>query len=616
MRGIQSHRTAIIIFLWLLLFHLIANTVWLSVDNQTPKTDIEFHVQSAFHFYDHIFDSPCKGIIPPNASYPYLTYVLPVPLLALIGRTVDAVILGSYFWLACYLVFSYLIASRLAGRGAGLLAAFIIGTYPIIFGMSRQIWPDYSLGAMVVFAVWALLASEHLKNRRISIILGIATGLAMLCKITWFVFIEPLIIFTLIAGLFKHPEARRRMIINLLIVHIIAIAIGATWYASHLQPALDYARLWSSVPKDIEPRQVFSLKGFLYYLRLLINTQISFLYFVFFIIAGGVLMYKSAKHRLNLGLDLLLIALWIIVPYLYHFMFVKKVTRYTVPYLPAFAIITAVGLMAIKKKTLRRAVIALLIALGWFQYLAYSFDLGKISNMTINLTQAGIVAYHPPYYLWLDARYTPTDNKQDNQRLKNLIKDISTDWQGDEPAEVRVIFNNSAANAITFNYYKAEMCIRNLDINPYECFPEPVFPVLPRADYLLLSNVDGYDDPGGYVVGPPMEALAMIRGAGKEVFDRHFMLIKSVSLKNGIEIYLYKNQRHTPFENSRDKCIYFLIANFNFSSASPPAILVVRQPSNLKQFYSQRMQSVIENFLFGAEVNQHIQLRENLIGIF
>jgi len=113
---------------------------------------------------------------------PPLSHLVAVPLYRLFGVSTDVALMRNTVFVAMLLFSAYGIGKRLFSRTVGLLAAFFVSTYPILFSVSRMPYVDYSLAAMVTLAVYLLVACEGFRHRGSSLLLGLVIGLGILTK--------------------------------------------------------------------------------------------------------------------------------------------------------------------------------------------------------------------------------------------------------------------------------------------------------------------------------------------------------------------------------------------------------------------------------------------------
>jgi hypothetical protein len=113
---------------------------------------------------------------------PPLYHLVAVPFYRLFGVSTDVALMRNVVFVAILLFSVYGIGRRFYSEGVGLLAAFLVSTYPILFSISRMPYVDYSLTAMVALAVYLLVASEGFRHRGYSLWLGLVIGLGILTK--------------------------------------------------------------------------------------------------------------------------------------------------------------------------------------------------------------------------------------------------------------------------------------------------------------------------------------------------------------------------------------------------------------------------------------------------
>jgi 4-amino-4-deoxy-L-arabinose transferase-like glycosyltransferase len=113
---------------------------------------------------------------------PPLSHLVAVPFYRLFGVSTDVALMRNAVFVAILLLSVYGIGRRLYDTRAGLLGAFIVSTYPILFSISRMPYVDYSLTAIVALAVYLLVACESFRRRGPSLLLGLVIGLGILIK--------------------------------------------------------------------------------------------------------------------------------------------------------------------------------------------------------------------------------------------------------------------------------------------------------------------------------------------------------------------------------------------------------------------------------------------------
>lgn len=398
--------TLLLIFLYL--FFEVNNYIWLKLDTYPLLWD------SAAHFFDsvRIFDLfRQEGFnfifkIPEiNREYPVFVPLITAPFYIITGISEDAgVFINSSIFLGILIFSVYGITKNIYNKKSGLLAAFLSAAYPIIFGHSRVFMYDLPLTAMVSLIIYLFIISDNFKKTGSSIIFGVVAGFGMLTKFAFFIFIACIPIYFLLKIIlrlaFKPKEAKnifsqifteyKNEIRNILIALAIAIIIAAVWYAQNL-PYL--FRILIDVPKTYGEKHPYLLspESLSYYFFRLINFQISFFLFLVFIL--GFCFFLKARVQKK---QLLLI--WILLTYFIFTFISYKSTRHTLPYLPAIAIISSIGICSIKPRLIRIISIILIIFIATFQFYSYSYGFsllppkltfGPDTNLIYLFNQAG-----------------------------------------------------------------------------------------------------------------------------------------------------------------------------------------------------------------------------------
>jgi 4-amino-4-deoxy-L-arabinose transferase-like glycosyltransferase len=359
--------------LWL--FHGIGNLWWLKTDTRPPYSDMAGHAITTLR----LASWPWRQLLMNGRivqellhvnPYPPFFYVTTLPFVWFVWPTVDAMLAVNALYLGLLIFAVYGIGRLAAGGRAGLLAAFLVSMYPLIYGLSRQYLADVALTAMVALAVFCLFWSRAFERRWPSIILGLVIALGVLTKWTFIVFLAgPLAI----AIYLTLRQAKRARLINLVLAGVISLIIGLPWYLTNL-PALaaflEFNRLLAAPQEGEAP--IWSWISWLYYGRELLTQQLLLPFTLLF--AGGIVL---ALRRCRLNSYLWILISWIVVAYIASTLFINKDTRYTMPYLPALALLTAIGLVQLRQVLVQRVGLALLLLYALLQYAGLTVGLSE-----------------------------------------------------------------------------------------------------------------------------------------------------------------------------------------------------------------------------------------------
>jgi len=153
-----------------------------------------------------------------------------------------------------------------------------------------------------------------------------------------------------------------------------ALAVGAVvaapWYLVNVRTFSSFLGYMSVYgPAEGDPA-VGSLASWGYYLKAFVNDQVLLPFALSF---GLGLVVLLVKRKFDYKTAFLLC--WIALPYLYFSVLYNKDIRYTMPYLPAAAVITAQGLALLRPKAARVGLVALLALYAVLQFVGLSWGL-------------------------------------------------------------------------------------------------------------------------------------------------------------------------------------------------------------------------------------------------
>ena len=501
-------------------FFAFANWHWLRANVVTYGWDRLDHLITSFVYRDTLSQLTPRSLLAALAYsdyYPPLVHYGAVVLYSLFGADEDVapmvnvfymvILLGATFWIAARWRVQQLgsAATNPAVLGTGALAAALLGLFPIVFAMSRYLYLDFALTALVTLSMALLLGSERFGRRWPALGFGLVLGLAFWVKWTAAAFIAgPLLYVVLSAGVlpyaWRHPRAllprwgllaaalaagvaviglwfwlagdvvvalplgwslapplgvllggvfyvlfapsigaqasspalsspeaqaspahapdspafvqakeqartpalRLR---NVLGAGVVAAFVITLWYLTNIE-FLNYF-LFTAYGREDEPFYAFGK-----YLGEVVNEQLGPWFALVFVVVVAVWAWQAWRRRRDgtqpgsrlsdIGWVLLL---WVVVPY---FVFSFRVTlahsRFLMPFLPPFAIWTAVGLMQWRPPLVRWCAVAIVLLLGILQFALISFDelapwrapfRAEVAGEPVNLLANGFFIQYP-----------------------------------------------------------------------------------------------------------------------------------------------------------------------------------------------------------------------------
>lgn len=333
------------ILLSLIFITLSASTIlWVKSDLTPPPWDPADHISTAYDYYKPITNLDLKAFhgeffIEPHHYAPFVHLVTAVSFL-IFGASKLSAIVVNLLSLGCILLSIQFIYDRTfhkemtpaeTGRlSPATLAALLASCYHFPAWLIHDAFLDYPLIAIVTVSFALLLKTEGFTNRKSSVGLGIALGLGLLTKQTFAFF---LILPVAYASYKAIRSLKITSILNLFIAGFVAATLAAIWYIPHLQDVLEIYRINKEGAINENEAPLLSFMSNVFYLHSLASAQLQVPFAALFI-AG--LTYSLVRLRR----ESLLLYLWILSGIATFTMVANKDIRYTVPILPAVAIIS------------------------------------------------------------------------------------------------------------------------------------------------------------------------------------------------------------------------------------------------------------------------------------
>lgn len=234
----------------------------------------------------------------------------------------------------------------------GILAALLTVSYHFSAWLLHDAFLDYPLMAIVA-ASFALLtkAGDFLKLKDAALF-AVAAGLGMLTKQTFAFFLFLPAIYITIQVL---RSRNLKAVVNLALAGLIVVAISAIWYAPHLREVIAIYQVNREAAINENEAPLYSIMSNLYYAHAIISPQIQLPFgFLFF---GG-LIYSLVRRRK----ESILLYLWLVSGLGAFTMVANKDLRYTVPLLPAVAILSVCWVRDLQFHTRNKIRLALKLA--------------------------------------------------------------------------------------------------------------------------------------------------------------------------------------------------------------------------------------------------------------
>lgn len=327
----------------------VSTALWTLKDKTPPAWDPSDHIRYAYDYYRLLAHADFAGF----AREFFVTPHYYAPMVHLIGAAVFLVLgasrlssLGVNLISLAVLLWSVAsIARNLFARpdsaiegsvatrapvALSVLPALIACSYHFTAWLMHDAFLDLPLTAAVTAAFAFLIRAEDFKARRSALAFGVAAGIGLLVKQTFaFFFILPALLV-----LFRVLKSRdRRAIANLALAVLVLILIAAIWYAPHMRDVIAIFRENQRAAVSENEAPLFTFDSNFFYIHALLSMQMQLPFAILF--AAGAI-YSLVRCRR----ESLILHLWLLSGIVTFALVANKDVRYTVPVLPAAAILS------------------------------------------------------------------------------------------------------------------------------------------------------------------------------------------------------------------------------------------------------------------------------------
>ncbi|MCA9432608.1 MAG: glycosyltransferase family 39 protein, partial [Candidatus Omnitrophica bacterium] len=195
----SDHRSKISWVALLILFgvwglHAAVDLVIFKEAEVPPYYDAANHTNIAMEIRDH-FDrfEPSLAwfdeLYEISSYYPPCYHLFAAVCLKIRPQTLDSVRLPNLFFLGVLMLSVYLLGNLLFDSKTGLLAGILISLFPVVHGLTREIYVDLAVLAWSAAGAYLVLASDRFGRKGIAFLFGVVCGFGLLTKWTFPVFI-------------------------------------------------------------------------------------------------------------------------------------------------------------------------------------------------------------------------------------------------------------------------------------------------------------------------------------------------------------------------------------------------------------------------------------------
>ena len=281
----------------------------------------------------------------------------------------------------------------------------------------------------------------------------------------------------------------RTRIINLIMALIVMGIISFPWYIHHASYLISQtSSVATDVAVDRNAPSIGSLKSLSAYLFFLENHQIHLFFLILFIIA--IIFSDKKTKRIQFAL-----IFGIVVGYLAMTCVRLKDPRYTMPFLYLVSLVTAGGIISIKKCLLKYILISITIIFAIFQYLMITIGFGLEPWARIIHTSYG------EFVIFKSWGYGSHGDMNQNWHIKDILNGMASEAKPDRITRAYTFVNHHSIHYEVFNFYSKIKGYKILTkYPPVDSNGIDINAALGDADFLIFKR-GGYLGPDFSITG-------------------------------------------------------------------------------------------------------------------
>ena len=335
-----------------------STVIWTLRDRTPPPWDPADHLSAAYDYYALFAHLDLRGFAREFFQAPHYyapmvhlisaTVFLVLGASRLTGIAVNLLSLVALMWAVSWMaraLYGQTDKRPTPGSGAPspqialtVLPPLVCACYHFNAWLMHDAFLDFPLVAAVAVGFALLIRAGDFKDRRAALVFGISVGIGLLVKQTFvFFFVLPALYISLRVLLSRD----RRAIANLALAAVVGLALAALWYAPHFRDVIAVYHQNQQAAIDEGEAPLYSFESNFFYIHALISMQMQLPLGALFVV--GVL-YSLARCRR----ESILLSLWLISGIGVFALVANKDVRYTVPVLPAAALLSLCWLRELK----------------------------------------------------------------------------------------------------------------------------------------------------------------------------------------------------------------------------------------------------------------------------
>jgi 4-amino-4-deoxy-L-arabinose transferase-like glycosyltransferase len=337
---------------------LAAHAAFSLQDTGTPVWDEALHLLLAARLRDLLaapsretFDAlrEAWSFYPPLYHAAVGTLFHAMGLSPLAPRLVNVMLLAVLGW------GTFRAGAALFGRGTALAAAALVVTFPIVTRLARMAMTDLGLAAWTAASVGCLLATG-LQRRRHVVLLGVLLAAGLLTKWTFPAFVAgPLAVWALAHGRGAVETGRLR---RLALAALVAVAAAGPWYAANAGTIVERGRYLAGLGPAQGNPYGWTWANVVAYPQIVSAAFVTAP--VRWVLAGAVVLAlvrlvrrraaPAGESGMGASAGLVLIASWLLVPYVAMTAISNKDPRFVLPVVAPLAVLGGWALMGVPRR--------------------------------------------------------------------------------------------------------------------------------------------------------------------------------------------------------------------------------------------------------------------------
>jgi 4-amino-4-deoxy-L-arabinose transferase-like glycosyltransferase len=421
-----------ILLAFALLYLCVCNIVWIHSDSRPPFWDAAYHQAKAIQVSNALHTLGLSGLlaIPRSTGYyPPLFHCIVAFFYALFGKSSHTGILANLPAIAVLLYATYGLGKRLLPPHAAVAGAVLVSFFPFMLWLSRETLIDYWLTSMVALAMLCLLETEGFSKARESVIFGVVCGLGMLTKWTFPIYVA-------VPAIWAVGKSWK----NASLAALTAAAISAFWYWPRWPVLAAFLKINSAGGAAEGDPSGLSPQALIFYVRALEGYQLFLPLFILFIAGFVGLLRRFLPAWIP-------IVLWLASGWCGLLLFQNKDPRYSMPLLPAVALISAYFFRN-RQKWLPALAVFLL-----FQHYLVSFGIRQLPERVVLLKAIeGRLSWDWNLYSQTYFRMVGPPARED-WKIEPLLARMAK--PGGPVVKIGLVFNIPRFDAEAFEFYGA-----------------------------------------------------------------------------------------------------------------------------------------------------------------